>query len=128
MGLRRVFHPLPQGSGGVAARATPVYENKSLICKDCGNAFDFSVRDQMFYAEKGFENEPLRCRDCRNARKAQRATGLGAGPLSTAGLRELFDAVCAQCGMATTLPFKPRGDRPVYCRTCYASQGATVVH
>jgi CxxC-x17-CxxC domain-containing protein len=128
MGPRRISHPLPQGSGGTAVRAKPVYENKSLICKDCGNAFDFTVRDQMFYAEKGFENEPQRCRDCRGARKAQRANGMGAGPLSTAGLRELFDAVCAQCGIATTLPFKPRGDRPVYCRTCFASLGATVVH
>lgn len=128
MGPRRVCYPLPQGSGGAAARAKPVYENKSLMCKDCGNAFDFSIRDQMFYAEKGFENEPQRCRDCRNARKAQRSTGLGAGPLSTAGLRELFDAVCAQCGIATTVPFKPRGDRPVFCRSCFAAQGATVVH
>jgi len=128
MGPRRVFHPVTTGVGRFAARATSVYENKSLICKDCGNAFDFTVRDQTFYAEKGFENEPQRCRDCRTARKAQRANGLGAGPLSTAGLRELFDAVCAQCGIATTLPFKPRGDRPVYCRSCYASVGATVVH
>jgi CxxC-x17-CxxC domain-containing protein len=101
-----------------------VYENKILICKDCGNSFDFSVRDQMFYAEKGFENEPQRCRDCRNARKAQRGTGLGQVPSSTAGLREMHDAVCAQCGTETTVPFRPRGDRPVYCRTCYAATNA----
>jgi CxxC-x17-CxxC domain-containing protein len=99
-----------------------VYENKSLICKDCGNAFDFTVRDQMFYAEKGFENEPQRCRDCRSVRKTQRATGAGQIPSSTAGLREMFEAVCAQCGTSTTVPFKPRGDRPVYCRSCYTAQ------
>jgi CxxC-x17-CxxC domain-containing protein len=101
-----------------------VYENKILTCKDCGNPFDFSVRDQMFYAEKGFENEPQRCRDCRNVRKTQRNGGLGAAPSSTAGLREMFDAVCAQCSTATTVPFKPRGDRPVYCRSCYSAMGA----
>jgi len=102
-----------------------VYENKVLICKDCGNSFDFTVRDQMFYAEKGFENEPQRCRDCRNARKTQRANGtLGTVPSSTSGLREMFDAVCAQCGTSTTVPFKPRGDRPVYCRSCYSAMNA----
>lgn len=101
-----------------------MYENKVLICKDCGASFDFSVRDQAFYAEKGFENEPQRCRDCRNARKSQRSNGLGAGPISTAGLRETFAAVCAQCGVDTTVPFKPRGDRPVYCRSCFAEQNA----
>ena len=100
-----------------------MYENKVLICKDCGNSFDFTVRDQMFYAEKGFENEPQRCRDCRSARKTQRTNGLGVAGSST-GMREMYDAVCAQGGTATTVPFKPRGDRPVYCRTCYSSLNA----
>jgi CxxC-x17-CxxC domain-containing protein len=73
----------------------------------------------MFYAEKGFENEPQRCRDCRNVRKEQRSSSTGAG-----GAREMFDAVCAQCGESTTVPFKPRGDRPVYCRSCYSAANA----
>jgi len=97
----------------------PVYQNKSLICKDCGTPFDFSVRDQMFYAEKGFENEPQRCRQCRSVREEQRAT---AGP--PAGVRELFDAICAQCGESTSVPFRPRGDRPVYCRSCSTALNA----
>jgi CxxC-x17-CxxC domain-containing protein len=88
-------------------------EDKTLICKDCGGQFVFSVRDQQFYAEKGFENEPQRCRECRNARKSQRSGG--------GTVREMFEAVCAQCNEATTVPFKPRGDRPVYCRACYAT-------
>ncbi len=91
-----------------------------MICKDCGNSFDFSVRDQMFYAEKGFENEPQRCRDCRTVRKEQRTNG---GP-QAGGAREMFDAICAQCGEGTTVPFRPRGDRPVYCRSCYSAVNA----
>jgi hypothetical protein len=56
-----------------------LYQNKTLICKDCGNSFDFSVRDQMFYAEKGFENEPrgdrpASCRDCFTALAPAAAT------------------------------------------------------
>ncbi len=89
-------------------------QDKTLQCKDCGNDFPFTVRDQQFYAEKGFENEPQRCRDCRTSRKNTRPSG-------GAPAREQYDAVCAQCQQATTVPFKPRGDRPVYCRTCYAS-------
>ena len=101
-----------------------MYENKVLICKDCGASFDFSVRDQMFYAEKGFENEPQRCRDCRNARKSQRSSAGAQASSFGSGTREMFDAVCAQCGENTTVPFRPRGDRPVYCRTCYSAQNA----
>lgn len=99
----------------------PLYQNKTLMCKDCGNPFDFTVRDQMFYAEKGFENEPQRCRDCRSARKSPRGGGAAPG---TGSAREMFDAICAQCAESTTLPFRPRGDRPVYCRSCFAAQNA----
>ncbi|HIE33555.1 MAG TPA: hypothetical protein EYP86_00240 [Candidatus Altiarchaeales archaeon] len=33
--------------------------------------------------------------------------------------RELYDAVCSDCGQETQVPFKPSEDRPVYCRDCY---------
>lgn len=35
---------------------------------------------------------------------------------------ELFDATCADCGKETLVPFRP-GDRPVYCRECFAKRG-----
>ncbi len=46
-----------------------MYEDKTLVCKDCGNEFVFTAGEQEFYAEKAFVNEPQRCKDCRNARK-----------------------------------------------------------
>ncbi len=94
-------------------------ENKVLVCKDCSASFDFTVRDQQFYLEKGFTNDPQRCRDCRTARKTMRPAGGGSG-----GAREMHDAVCAQCGIDTTVPFKPRGDKPVLCRNCFQSRAA----
>ncbi len=33
--------------------------------------------------------------------------------------REVFDVVCAECGVETTVPFKPDGSRPVKCRDCF---------
>ena len=33
--------------------------------------------------------------------------------------REMFDAKCADCGNDCKLPFKPKDDRPVYCRDCF---------
>ncbi|HAX39589.1 MAG TPA: zinc-binding protein, partial [Clostridiales bacterium] len=36
--------------------------------------------------------------------------------------REMFDAVCAECGAATKVPFQPRNDRPVYCSACFQNQ------
>ncbi|MHB8704106.1 MAG: zinc-ribbon domain containing protein [Candidatus Tyrphobacter sp.] len=89
-------------------------EDKILTCKDCGAEFVFSVREQEFFAERGFVNQPVRCRDCRQARRSS------GGDATRGSTRPSFEAVCAQCGVNTTVPFRPRGDRPVYCRDCYA--------
>ena len=79
-----------------------MFEDKVLVCKDCGAEFVFTAGEQEFYAEKGFQNEPVRCKACRAARKTQRG-----------GEREMFDAVCAECGKPTKVPFQSRNDRPV---------------
>ena len=71
--------------------------DKTLQCKDCGAEFVFTEGEQAFYAEKGFENEPARCRECRSNRKRQRDNG------SAQPQREMFDAVCAQCGAQTKI-------------------------
>ena len=84
------------------------YEDKTLVCKECGNEFVFTAGEQEFYAEKGFENEPQRCKACRDARK------------NGSRAREYFAATCAACGAEAKVPFKPREDRPVYCSECFA--------
>lgn len=33
--------------------------------------------------------------------------------------REMFDAVCAKCNKPCQVPFRPNGERPVYCRDCF---------
>jgi CxxC-x17-CxxC domain-containing protein len=38
--------------------------------------------------------------------------------------RQLYDVKCADCGKQTQVPFKPSGDRPVYCRDCYMKRRA----
>ena len=41
-----------------------MYEDKTLVCKDCGNEFVFTAGEQEFYASRGFENEPQPCKAC----------------------------------------------------------------
>jgi len=36
--------------------------------------------------------------------------------------REMFDAVCAECGGTARVPFRPSGARPVYCSNCFQSK------
>ncbi len=113
------------------------YEDKVIVCEDCGAEFVHSAGDQARYAERGFTNNPKRCRECRAKRKVRQggsgATGEGGGrgrggaPRRDRGgggrgPRESFEAVCASCGVQTTVPFKPVEGRPVYCRECYRAQ------
>jgi CxxC-x17-CxxC domain-containing protein len=52
--------------------------DRTLTCRDCGNAFTFTAGEQAFYQERGF-TEPQRCPSCRAAKKAQRNADGGGG-------------------------------------------------
>ncbi|MCR4435211.1 MAG: zinc-ribbon domain containing protein [Clostridiales bacterium] len=93
-----------------------MFQDKSLVCKDCGSEFIFTAGEQEFYAEKGFQNEPTRCKECRSIRKAQMGKDS-----SMKKDREMYDAVCADCGAPTKIPFKPHLDKPVYCSSCFSN-------
>ncbi len=91
------------------------FEDKTLQCSDCGSTFTFSASEQEFFQSKGYTNEPKRCPNCRQARKAERL-GSGGGGFRT---RQMFPAICAECGRDTEVPFEPREGRPVYCSDCF---------
>ncbi len=40
------------------------------------------------------------------------------------GQRTLYQAVCADCRKPCEVPFKPTGERPVYCKECFAQRKA----
>ena len=44
----------------------------------------------------------------------QGGSGFGSGP------REMHKATCADCKKECEVPFKPREDRPVYCKECFS--------
>ena len=87
-----------------------MFQDKVIVCKDCGQEFTFTASEQEFFAEKGFTNEPQRCKPCRMARKGHSSNGSG---------RQMYDAVCSSCGTPCKVPFEPRNDRPIYCSDCY---------
>ncbi len=119
------------------------YADKTMTCRDCGKQFTFTAGEQEFYASRGF-SEPTRCGECRAARKASREGGdygnrdygrssysgggggrdYSSGRSSSdrdysGGARQMYKAVCADCGVTTEVPFEPRQGRPVYCRDCF---------
>lgn len=100
--------------------------DQTLTCSDCSTSFTFTASEQEFFAQKGF-SAPRRCKPCRDAVKAAKGQGGGYGGGSRGGSsygggrpqREMHDVICGGCGVQTQVPFKPSGDRPVYCRDCF---------
>lgn len=92
------------------------YQDKVLVCRDCGQEFIWTSGEQAFYASKGLQNEPGRCPSCRAAARSARQSG---GSATSGRPREFFPAVCDRCGVQTQVPFLPRNDRPVYCSSCF---------
>jgi CxxC-x17-CxxC domain-containing protein len=121
--------------------------DRTITCRDCGQGFTFTAGEQAFYQERGF-SEPQRCASCRATRKAQRSDSAGNGGSSyssgssyggssygggsyggggggySSGPRQMYPAVCSQCGKDTEVPFQPRTEKPVYCRECFQDKRA----
>ncbi len=104
------------------------FQDKTLECSDCGNSFTFSAEEQEQFQSRGYTNEPKRCPDCRQARKDRNGNSGNSYGNSNNGYaprRQLFPAVCADCGKETEVPFEPSQGRPVYCRDCYRKVSAS---
>jgi len=95
------------------------FQDKTLECFDCGNAFTFSAEEQEQFQSRGYTNEPKRCPECRQARKSRQNRNSGNSNYGYTPRRQLFPAVCADCGKETEVPFEPSQGRPVYCSDCY---------
>lgn len=82
--------------------------DRTLKCVECGSDFVFTAGEQVFFHDKQFKNEPKHCRQCR----AKRTIGKLQGYSET-------HVRCSECGIDTTVPFKPTNGRPVLCRVCF---------
>lgn len=95
-------------------------QDQTLTCADCGKPFTWTASEQEFYQQKGFTNPPKRCPDCRVAKKARMGDNRGGG--FGGGQRQMYEITCANCGKKDSVPFQPRGDKPVLCRDCFRQQ------
>jgi len=88
------------------------FADKTLTCRECSAEFTFTAGEQEFFNARGLMNEPGRCPACRATRRRE-----GRPPLAE---REYHETTCDSCGGVAKVPFQPTGDRPIYCRDCFA--------
>ena len=104
----------------------------TATCGDCGNECQIPFKPK--------DDRPVYCRECFQKHKPQERTGgsrfggrssdrgssYGRGSSDRGSRfnrddrpREMFTATCGDCGNECQIPFKPKDDRPVYCRECF---------
>ena len=87
-------------------------EMHTATCGDCGNECQVPFQHHKPAPRQG------------GGRFGGRSGGFGGDRGSRFGRRddrprEMHDAKCGDCGTDTQVPFKPKEDRPVYCRECF---------
>jgi len=89
--------------------------------------------DQMFGRMSNLPSEMRRAiqelhpsQSFHHAQPVPRTTGQSPQPQTNHGPHEriFYQAVCADCCKRCEVPFKPSGDRPVYCPACFAIRKA----
>ena len=106
----------------------PPREMHDATCGDCGKECQVPFEPR--------QDKPVYCNDCfqdhkpaRNDRGGGRFGGRGGGGYGgnrgggrfgrDRPPREMHKATCAECGKECEVPFKPNGQKPVYCDECF---------
>ena len=121
-------------------RDRPPREMHKATCGDCGNECEVPFEPR--------QDKPVYCNDCFQNHKPERSDrdrgrgrfggnrgggrfgGRGAGGYGRNGRgggrfgrdrppREMHTTTCAECGTECQVPFKPNGEKPVYCNDCF---------
>ncbi len=79
------------------------FKDVNLICKECGNSFLFTAKEQKFYVKQGFEHVPTRCNDCRLAARERRDRG-----------QNYIAIKCKVTGKVGRIPFEPDDPNDAY--------------
>jgi len=88
------------------------------ICSDCGKRCEVPFKptgDKPVYCSQCFSNHrgtPISNGSERRGYERPRFQD-----------KRMFDAICDKCGKRFELPFRPTGDKPVYCNECFDRGG-----
>jgi CxxC-x17-CxxC domain-containing protein len=104
----------------------PIFVDRILTCSDCHGEFIFTAGEQLFFYDKQFKNDPKRCKPCKSRRSGLSAAANGTGPAAAGLSRTETRTECSECGIQTTVPFKPTQGRPVLCRQCFQAKARAV--
>lgn len=90
-------------------------------CSDCGKRCEVPFKpagDKPIYCSQCFTNHGGSSRSDSRPERGDRERPRRSD-------RPMFDATCSTCGKRFELPFRPTGEKPVYCSQCFEKEGGS---
>jgi CxxC-x17-CxxC domain-containing protein len=81
------------------------------ICAECGSACEVPFKPNG--------NKPVLCSNCFKGSDRSDNRHDGHREERRFGDKQMFKATCDACGEECEVPFRPSGDKPVYCSNCF---------
>lgn len=87
------------------------------VCSDCGRNCEVPFRPTG--------DKPVYCNNCFGKNKESGSSRFERRSPERFGGRDKqkFEAVCDKCRKVCEVPFRPTGDKPVYCSDCFGKSG-----
>ena len=89
-------------------------EMHSATCSECGRTCEVPF--------KPTGDKPVYCSECFKTKGGAERRNFGERDFSRRPSfedKKMFRATCSECGQSCEVPFKPTGDKPVYCSECF---------
>ncbi len=89
-------------------------QNKSeytATCAECGVKFELPFIPTS--------DKPVYCNTCFKNKRNQGRNNRGGRDRRDRRDRQMFTAICDNCGKKAQVPFRPSGDKPIYCDNCF---------
>jgi len=102
----------------------------SAVCASCGRNCEVPFRptgDKPIYCSNCFEKERGSSSNRRDSRGDSRRDNRGDrdNRRDFNESKRMFSATCTSCGVRCEVPFRPTGDKPIYCSKCFEAVGST---
>lgn len=91
-------------------------EMQKAICDECKRECEVPF--------KPTNGKPVFCSNCFEKNKSSDSRRFEGNNSRSSNVedREMFSAVCDECGNSCQVPFRPRGDKPIYCSNCFGEK------
>lgn len=94
---------------------SPVEMHKA-ICDNCSKECEVPFRPTS--------GKPIYCSNCFESKRGSDSERGGGRNFERPRFEEkqMFDAKCDECGNSCQVPFRPSGDKPIYCSNCFGEK------